>query len=286
MTSIFDRMFRDVAATIDSPWARAHRSPRHPAHEDRDAFLANLDRESRRHPALRHPWLSALAEARLPDMHGAFVDFARVYHGYSSWFPRCLRTVLSKLDDADHRRLLGDLLAKECGRLRAEDRDGLVAKGIDPATVDGIPHAALLRRFCRALGVAAETLQSPPAIADRWRTRLRNFLRGATPAGAVGAITFGTEGVARHLFRHYRAGVRAVPGLKRRDLAFFELHGEQDPAPRDSVWPGLKRIARDFAATPADREALRQGMLLALDLRLEVWDRLWELATGRGEVMR
>lgn len=232
--------------------------------------LEALVDESRRHPALSHPWLRRFAAASFPDMAAAMRDFAWNYYGYSAWFPRYLEAVISRLPDPAHRELLRHNLEEESGKLEEDGLAAIAAMGIDPSTVDGVPHPELFRRFCRALGLGDTELRRPGPVALSWRSRFRRFLRQATPAQAVGALGLGTEGIVRPVYEQILRGIRATGMLSRPDYVFFELHCEVD----DQHQKDLLAIARDLAVTPGALAELREGMLVALRLRCEVWDAL------------
>jgi pyrroloquinoline quinone (PQQ) biosynthesis protein C len=55
------------------------------------------------HRAINHPYLKALAAGCLPQPRQAIADFAVQYQGYTSWFPKYLSCVMSKLESEQHR---------------------------------------------------------------------------------------------------------------------------------------------------------------------------------------
>jgi pyrroloquinoline quinone (PQQ) biosynthesis protein C len=232
------------------------------------SLLDELVDEANAHPALHHPWLDAVANSTLPDPFGALRSFASTYHGYSCWFPRYLRAVIDRLEAPAHRELLLANLEEEKGHLGEEDRAALLAIGIDPASVDGIPHPELFRRFCRAMGVTPAELAVVHPAAQRWRTRFLAMLDGGSPAFGVGALGLGTESVVRPIYLKLLAGIRALNRLDRPDYVFFELHCEVD----DQHQKDLLAVAAELATTPAGRADLALGMRSALDLRRQFWD--------------
>lgn len=77
------------------------------AQDTQDAFFTEvveqLARQALQHRAVQHPYLRALGDGTLPDMRWALVDFADHYYGYSAHFPRYLTTVISRLEEPEHR---------------------------------------------------------------------------------------------------------------------------------------------------------------------------------------
>ena len=86
-------------------------------------------------------------------MEAVLKDFASQYGFYSSWFPRYLTAVISKLDNPEFRAHLLDNLSEESGHLHEEDMEAVRALGIKDEWVQGIPHPKLFKRFQVAMGV-------------------------------------------------------------------------------------------------------------------------------------
>jgi len=245
-------------------------SPRDAAARDR--FLRELIDESLAHPALNHPWLTAVAAGSFEDMDWSLRDYAWHYHGYSSWFPYYLKAVISNLESPEHRALLEENLREEKGHLGAEDQEALRAVGVDPATVNGVSHPELFRRFCSAMGLNAGALADVAPATSRWRNRFRRFLENASPAAAVGALGLGTESVVKPIYQQILAGIQKLPFLTRQDYVFFELHCLVD----DQHQEDLFAVATDLCDSQESRQQVREGMLTALDLRCELWDLLYQ----------
>lgn len=239
-------------------------------------YIQELIEESQSHPALNHPWLKAMANCSFPDMAWAIRDFAWHYHGYSSWFPHYLRAVIGSMDREEHRDLLQVNLNEENGELGAEERATLKAVGVDPDTVDGVPHPVLFRKLCRAMGIGEEALGDPHQSTVRWRSRFRRFLESSSPAAGVGALGLGTESIVKGIYGQILPGIQSLAFLSREDYVFFELHCVVD----DQHQKDLLQVAVDLITTPEARRELRRGMLTALDLRGELWDRLYTRALG------
>ncbi len=209
-------------------------------------------------------------------MSGALRDYAWHYQGYSRWFAHYLKAVINALGREDHRAPLEENLKEENGVLGVEDQAALREVGIEPASVNGVPHLELFRRFCRAMGLHAGAIEDIAPATERWRNRFGSYLVSASPAAAVGAVGLGTESVVKPIYQQILAGIQKTPFLTRRDYVFFELHCLVD----DQHLADLLAVSRELAGTEETRKQLRQGMLTALDLRCELWDALYHRATS------
>jgi pyrroloquinoline quinone (PQQ) biosynthesis protein C len=236
--------------------------------------LAALVAEAEAHKAVHHPWLRAFAAGTLPAPAAAVRDFAVVYRGYSQWFTRYLQVVIDRQTESRHKDLLAENLAEEKGELHPEDREALAAVGIDPVTVDGIPHSRLFREFCHTLGITDEELSQCQPEAAKWRERFLLGLQQGSAAFCCGALGLGTEGVVRAIYRQLLSGIQKATKLTRPEYVFFELHCLVD----DQHQKDLLSIAEDHVRMPGGRAQLRAGMRFALDLRAEFWDALLERA--------
>ncbi len=241
------------------------------SNDNRDAALQELIRESLAHPAVRHPFLTRFAQCDFPNMGAVLRRYALEYSGYSVWFPRYLNMVISRLQQPDHRAKLEHNLDEEQGHLGDDDCQALLAQGINPATVAGVPHPALFRRFCDSLGIRREDLGQPTPAAAQWRGRLLTFLKNATAAEAVGALGLGTEHIVRPVYEQLLKGIMSMGTLRRDEFVFFELHCLVD----DQHQQDLFDIARDLAEQPGGIAELRNGMRTALNMRCEFWDQLY-----------
>lgn len=244
-----------------------------------DAQIRALVNESFAHRAVHHPYLQAFACGDFPDPLAAVRQYAWEYSGYSAWFPMYLRSVIDRLQRDDHRTLLLHNLEEEKGQLGEDDCEALRGVGIDPATVMGIPHPTLFRRFCYSLGITDAQLAAPSAAAVQWRTRFFQFLQNATEAQAVGALGLGTEQIVRPVYEKLLSGIKRLGILMREQYVFFELHCLVD----DQHQQDLLSIARDLAATPEGLRDLRSGMRTALALRCEFWDHMLQASNRTRE---
>ena len=77
--------------------------------------------------------------------------------------------------------------------------------------------------------------------------------------------------MVKPIYEQILPAIRHLPFLNRQDYVFFELHCVVD----DQHQEDLLRVAADLATSPEGQSELRRGMLTALDLRSELWDRLY-----------
>lgn len=241
------------------------------------AFVVDLAAEALRHRAVHHPYLAALETGMLPDTRWALADFASQYYGYSKHFPRYLTTVMSRLEDAAHRRALLQNLTEESGTYEQDELDELAANGVQAEWIAGIPHPALFLRFAHAIGAEPSKVESDAVLC--WREMFLSVLVHGSPAEAVGALGLGTENIVRTIYEPFVRAIGRVPELSPRDTVFFPLHTTVD----DHHQATLQAIAASFAGTMEGRAALRRGMLKALSLRASYWDWMLSRAMNPAE---
>lgn len=240
-----------------------------------DAFFTEvveqLARQASQHRAVQHPYLRALDEGTLPDLRWAIVDFADHYYGYSAHFPRYLTTVVSRLEEPEHRWALLRNLTEESGRYEEHELLALTAHGIEREWIEGVPHPALFRRFCQAVGARRAQSDGHADQVIVWREMLLSVLGHGSPAEAVGALGLGTEGIVRAIYAPITRAVQRLE-LEPRDTVFFPLHTVVD----DEHQATLRSIATSYARRA--HPDLRRGMLKALQLRSVFWDWLYARA--------
>lgn len=244
-------------------------------------FVADLAAESLQHRAVRHPYLRALAENQLPDLHWALADFARQYASYSAHFPRYLTTVISRLEDPTHRSALMENLTEESGVYDDAELQELEAIGIQKEWIVGIPHPILFRRFAKALGVEANAKPETDQVAC-WREMFLTVLSNGNAAEGLGALGLGTENIVRTLYGPFVKAIEQLGTLAPEDTVFFPLHTAVD----DHHQATLQEISAAYAATEEGRVGLRRGMLKALQLRSAFWDWLYARALNPQDAER
>ncbi|HEX4513732.1 MAG TPA: iron-containing redox enzyme family protein [Polyangiaceae bacterium] len=238
---------------------------------DARAFVVRLAKEALRHRAANHVYLRAIGEGSLPDPAWALRDFAVHYHAYSSHFPRFLTALISRLENAEHRRALLANLTEESGTYSQEELRELKAFGVDPDWINGVPHPQLFLRFCDAVDARPRSVVADQALC--WREMLLAVITHGTTAEALGALGLGTENIVRHIYQPFVQAI-ARSALAPRDAVFFPLHTAVDDHHQET----LEDISTAFALDEAGRAGLRRGMLKALALRSTFWDWLYERA--------
>jgi len=232
--------------------------------------MEKLLSEAENHRAVKHPYLRALANGEFKNMNAILKDFASQYGHYSAWFPRYLTGVISKLENAEHRRHLLDNLAEESGHLHEEDLEAIRALGIKDEWVQGIPHPQLFRRFQKAIG--ADPDARPGIEVSIWRESFLSLIQGNSAVSAVGAIGLGTESVVKHIYHPIIKSIQQNTDLSLEEYVFFPLHTEVD----DEHGLILLNIAEQLASQGEEQAwELRKGMLKALNLRAAYWDDMY-----------
>jgi len=229
--------------------------------------------EALNHRAVNHPYLKALANGDFENMEAVLKDFASQYGFYSSWFPRYLTAVISRLENPDFRNHLLDNLSEESGHLHEEDMLAVRALGIKDEWVQGIPHPKLFKRFQTAMGV--DTNEEIGIEVDIWRDSFLALVQGGSAISAVGAIGLGTESIVKYIYKDIIKAIEDHTSLSIEDYVFFPLHTEVD----DEHGLILLDIAEKMALqSKEDERELRKGMLKSLNLRASFWDDMYKRA--------
>lgn len=226
------------------------------------------------HRAVRHPYLTALADGTLPDLAWALADFARHYLGYSSHFPQYLTALISKLDNPSHRQMLLDNLTEESGHYTGAELEALAATGVKQEWILGISHPELFRRFRNAVAGPGGGGTNEHLEVVCWRDMLLSVLRLGSAAEAVGALGLGTESIVPVIYAPFERAIERLGSLDPRETVFFPLHTAVD----DHHQATLRQIALDFAASASGRRDLATGMHKALALRDSFWSWLHQRA--------
>jgi len=230
-----------------------------------------LVNEALNHRAVNHPYLKALANGEFENMEVVLKDFASQYGFYSSWFPRYLTGVISKLENPLFREHLLDNLSEESGHLHEEDLEAIRALGIKDEWVQGIPHPKLFKRFQAAMGV--NSANEPGIEVEIWRESFLSLIQNSDAVCAVGAIGLGTESIVKYIYKDIIHAIEQHTDLSLEEYVFFPLHTEVD----DEHGLILLEIAEKMAAdNEKSARELRKGMLMALNLRATFWDNMYE----------
>ncbi len=229
--------------------------------------------EALKHRAVQHPYLKALANGEFQDMEAVLKDFASQYGFYSSWFPRYLTAVISKLENPDYRGHLLNNLLEESGFLHEDDMLAIRKLGIKDEWVQGISHPLLFKQFQMAMGI--DTNAHPGIEVDIWRDSFLSLIQNGSAANAVGAIGLGTESIVKFIYKDIIQAIERDTQLNLKDYVFFPLHTEVD----DEHGLVLLDIAEKMASKNPEAELeIRKGMRRALNLRAAYWDDMYERA--------
>jgi pyrroloquinoline quinone (PQQ) biosynthesis protein C len=237
--------------------------------------ISDLIEESLAHRAVNHPYLQALNDGDLPCVEFALKDFATHYYGYSLHFPKYLTSVISKLDNHEHRKSLLENLTEESGIYEQEELDELKKIGIEAEWIENIPHPVLFKRFYNAIGAGGcDNINGDEAIQlVSWREMFLSTLNHGSAAESVGAIGLGTENIVSTIYLPFVKALGYL-NLHPRDTVFFPLHTAVDDHHQET----LAEISKHYAGLPNGKSDLRKGMIKALSLRSAFWDWMYERA--------
>ncbi len=134
----------------------------------------------------------------------------------------------------------------------------VLALGVRPDGIVGVPHPELCRRFRIAATGARETDAEENLEVICWREMLLSVISLGSPAETNSALALGTESIDSTLF--------------------FPRHTAVDDNPQASQ----RRIAIHLAAAERGRADLARDRHKALALRDSFWSWLHERSRGRG----
>ena len=220
-----------------------------------------------------HPYLSVLRANQFADTHSALQDFAFQYGLYSARFTEYVDAVVGRLACADHRAILESNLAEEHGHSLDIELPSDVL-----ASVEGVSHAELFRRFQSALGVTATDIPFAPDVhpGHIWCEQFLALCRMNECVG-IGALGFGTEMIVAPIYEQILQGLAVYSPLSPQDRVFFELHSQCDEAHGEEMY----KIAWDLAKNPLAIQHIEYGARTAIALRVKFWDAMLE----RGQAM-
>lgn len=203
------------------------------------------------HPLWRHPFVERCRAGRLtlPQVRVLGVQMYKFCHE----FPSFLGMALASCPQEDARIVIGENLWEELG-------EG------DPERA----HAALFRRFTRALGVADAQLAALPAQPET--AALIETYRGLGERfgvlGILGALCYASEGIVGVLYSQIQAGLLRTLTFDGDALMFFAVHIHVDDGHADK----LESVLLPMLRTPQDEQLVEQAIRIALDARCRFFD--------------
>lgn len=203
------------------------------------------------HPLWRHPFVERcrVGQLTLPQVR---VLGAQMYK-FCHQFPSFLAMALAACPQDDALIVIGENLWEELG-------EG------DPQRA----HAALFRRFTRALGIDDAQLLATPAqpetaaLIHTYRTLSERF----GVLGILGALCYASEGIVGVLYSHIQAGLLQAASFDREALMFFEVHIHVDDGHADK----LESVLLPMLRTPQDEKLVEEAIGVALDARCRFFD--------------
>jgi len=239
-------------------------------HQLDSSSINRIKNEALASNAVNHPYLRALRDGNLPNYNLAIKDFAFQYGVYSKQFTQYLKAVIKNLKNAKHQEMLLENLTEEKGDTHDVELPPDVL-----ATVTGIPHAQLYRRFQEAVGVNDDYRNNTEEsqTASLWRDQFLQLCETNEHVG-VGAIGIGTELIVSSIYSQILDGLKAHSSLTMTERVFFDLHSQCD----DEHAAQMLSIAKELATDHTACEKIEYGAKMALNMRTVFWDRMLERA--------
>lgn len=237
-------------------------------------IIKRFKKQALNHSALNHPYLQHLSEGKFINTTNVIADYALCYSIYSNYFTRYLAAVVSKLEDAIHRRLIIENLYEESGNIMPQDRDILIENGINVDLIEGIPHSKLFLKFQKSLDCQIVPDKIQEEFAFSWAEKVLKSIQDSTICKSLGIIGFGTEFVVKDIYKNFIEAIEKYTDINKEDSVFFYLHSIVDDDHADI----LVKISESFMNSENNIKEIEEGMFLALDLRCEFWNKLYERA--------
>jgi pyrroloquinoline-quinone synthase len=211
------------------------------------------------HALWRHPFVERCRAGQL-TLAQVRVLGAQMYK-FCREFPRFLATALAACQHEEQYMVIGENLWDELG------------KG-DPQQA----HAALFRRFTKALGLDDAQLSVIPAqpetaaLVDTYMDLTRRY----GVLGILGALCYASEGIVGDLYSQIQRGLlRALP-FNKEALVFFEVHVHVDDGHADR----LESILLPMLRTQHDMQIVELAINDALYARCRFFDGVLRAAAG------
>jgi len=241
--------------------------------EEAEQFVTDLKYEVLRHRAIEHPYLQSLADGDFLNPTAAIHEFTFQYLCYSNDFLRYLAALLAQLEHRKHRELVMRNLMEESGQVDNEDAEILLEIGINPEWVKGVTHPKLYTNFLDAIGRDEHYRATTPFCDEAivWRNTFLLCCSNGGAAQALGAMGLGTECIVKYIYKPVVKSIERFCNISAEQRVFFDLHATLD----DKHGETLLGIATDYARYEFNRAAIRNGMLMALNLRAAFFDSMF-----------
>ncbi len=223
-------------------------------------FIQDLCERAETHEAARHDCIGRLARGDLPDPARALRLFAFQYGEYTRYMPRFVRTVIRRLDRADHKDAIQDLL---------DEMTGTVTGGYGTPSMVGTPHTSLYTQFQRAMGVDAAYRSSQRVFpeVEEWARTTLSLCDSPHGIVGIGAIGPGTDYILSGTHDRILEALDRFTDLTEDQKAYFRVYQDLDGGAAEALY----EVAIDLAQVEVNRPRLERGMLEALQARARFW---------------
>ena len=225
-----------------------------------EEFVSTLTEEVLQHPAVNHEYLVKLSEGTFKDSTLALRDYAHQYSFYSMLFPDYVKAIMATTDDEIVLEPLEENLLEELG-----EPDG------EHELVDARPHTEIFREFKTNIGIDESYKKDNPMslTVAIWRDLFLQKCKSENTAIGVGAISLATEFIVPHFYPYIINCIENHTDYGKDESYFFRLHVECDEQHAQDAIEVVKYMAE---TDQGNREALRFGVVSALNLRQTFWD--------------
>ena len=239
-------------------------------------FVKQLGAEVQNSSAVYHPYLTALKNADLPNIHLALQDFAFQYGIYSASFVHYITSLLDQLTASEHKQILYSNLREEQGN----EIDVVLPNNV-LKSIEGKSHTILYRQFQQAIGVGDNYLASAEQnqTGTEWSTNFLKLCQVNQHVG-IGAIGIGTELIVSPIYQQILEALSHHTELSQIDRIFFELHSTCD----DHHAEQLLSVAEELASSQFALEQIAYGARTAVSLRSTFWDKMLERALQQSPI--
>jgi len=203
------------------------------------------------HALWHHPFVQRCRAGQLTVQHVRVLG-GQMYQ-FSREFTRFLAKALAVCADEQARMVIAENLWEELG-------EG------DPQRA----HAALFRRFTRALGISDEQLAAIPAEPET-QALIDTYLGLSERHGAMGilgALCYASEGIVGALYSQIEAGLVGAIVFDRHDLVFFDEHISVDDGHADK----LESVLLPMLSSTLEVNTVEKAIREALDARCRFFD--------------